>query len=633
MKRNDTGSFCVLYIEPTDDKAALMQVINEQKKPIVILLAEQTEVFQRPEDFTMLKHVKRQMNVSIVFVIPNGGHLAQLASRNGFPVYFSMDALADALTVGQLGRHRTITRPTGPLEGRLADPQFVASRNREAGDRLLSPKKTIPLTMTIDDHLPLSPKKTHALNEEGSSPSLKMEEHAVSPKKTTPLVTPTGGTPKKTEPLQKTPMEDIAFKKTSSLPSSPPILPRPRSTASKRSHFLPKALAVLAIFALAIAGLGSFLLFYQKLPDIPPPSAAAPVQIAGRVAFLSSGQLSENSSQGIDDEILLNLNNIPAPTAQKSYYAWLLGDKSQGELRAILLGPLQINKGTARLLYSGDQRHTNLLLANSRILVTEEDATVPPIAPSPDYTTWRYYGEISQVPINAPDNVNRFSYLDHLRHLLASDPTLDELELPGGLNNWLYRNTSKVLEWMTSMREPWEDSKDTGFVRRQTTRTLDYLDGVSYVQQDLPRNTPLLVNERLARIGLVEVNGPAQDPPGYLSHVVRHLSGLLEAPGATPAFRKIVAGVVMALNNTKYWLTQLRLDAQKVMKMSDTQLRQASTLNLLNDMIDNATHAYSGEIDLSTGQMREGISWIHDNMQLLTSINILPYKVGSQSIE
>ena len=38
MKRSDTGDFCVLYIEPDDEKEAIFRVVMEQKKPIVIML-------------------------------------------------------------------------------------------------------------------------------------------------------------------------------------------------------------------------------------------------------------------------------------------------------------------------------------------------------------------------------------------------------------------------------------------------------------------------------------------------------------------------------------------------------------------------------------------------------------------
>src|SRR5437660_1352683 len=102
MKRSDSGDFCILYIEAEDDKAALFEVIGEQKKPVVLMLpvptATQTRafrVFQRPEDFSDLKHIKRQYSLTIIFVIAGNEHLRQLAMRNGFPAYISIDALSD----------------------------------------------------------------------------------------------------------------------------------------------------------------------------------------------------------------------------------------------------------------------------------------------------------------------------------------------------------------------------------------------------------------------------------------------------------------------------------------------------------------------------------------------------------
>ena len=258
----------------------------------------------------------------------------------------------------------------------------------------------------------------------------------------------------------------------------------------------------------------------------------------------------------------------------------------------------------------------------SRFLVTEEDSAPTPLTPSPDYSTWCYYGEFSQTPINAPDNTQHYSYLDHLRHLLASDPTLNELELPGGLNTWFYRNVNKILEWTGSTRETWQERGDVGFVRRQTLRTLTYLDGVSFVAKDVPPNTGLNVNERLARIGMLQVADSTQDPPGYLAHISHHLYGLLQSNAASPGLRQNVTSIVSALNNVQLWLEQVRRDAQQILKMSDQQLHQPATLNLLNDMIDNATHAFTGQVDPATGQMREGVTWIHDQIQALAVLDV-----------
>ncbi|MBO0793155.1 MAG: hypothetical protein J2P36_19710, partial [Ktedonobacteraceae bacterium] len=243
------------------------------------------------------------------------------------------------------------------------------------------------------------------------------------------------------------------------------------------------------------------------------------------------------------------------------------------------------------------------------------------------------YGEFLQTPVSGIGNVQSYSYLDHLRHLLVSDPALDDMELVGGLNNWLFRNTGKVLEWASSMREKWENTRDTGFVRHQTTSILTYLDGLSYIKQDLAPGTPLPSNERLARVGLICVNGPNQDPACYVAHVVNHLSGLLQTTQPTQEMREHVADLVSALNNVTFWMTQLRQDARQILKMNDQKLKQPATLSLINDMINNANHAYSGQNDPSIGEMRQGVVWAHEHMQALATMDIKPFVATNSSLQ
>jgi hypothetical protein len=565
MKQNNSGDFCLLYIEPDDEKTALFHVIASQQKPIIIILMEHTRLFQRPDDYAALKHAKRQVGVSIAFVTMHREHLAQLASRYGFPAYTSMDALADAISKGRLGRQRILNRTTRPL--------------REMSPSPVHPRRTMPL--------------------------LPLEEVAEQP--TMPLPPPVA--PPK-------PKVSAALPKISASPgpnraSSRPLVTGPVAAKRPARKRLSTALIMLVLIALLLAGLGGVLVLSRT-------SLSATTGLAGHVSFLSSGQVSENSSQGIDDQVVIDLDAVPPPAPSKSYYAWLLADKNQTDMRTVALGTLPVVDGHAHLFYKGDAQHTNLLLITSRFLVTEEDAAMPPVAPSPDPSTWCYYGEFAQiVPKGQP-----YSYLDHLRHLLAADPTLEQLGLSGGLNNWFYQNTSKIWEWTSSTREQWEETKDTAFLRRQTIRTLTYLDGLSFVHQDLPPQTPMLVNERLASVGLLPIGGPNQEPVSYVTHITRHLNGLLQSGQTTPALRTQVGDIMTALGNVQFWLAQVRQDALHIMKMNDQQLLQPDTLTIINDMIDNATYAYAGQVDPNTGQMHQGVSWIHTNMQELATLNI-----------
>src|SRR5947209_5564740 len=107
MKRSDNGDFCMLYIEPADEKTGLFQAISEQKKPVVLMLPllpgqARSRLFQRPEDFSDLKHVKRQAGIPIIFITSGSERVTQLAMRAGFPAYISIDALFSALARGQL---------------------------------------------------------------------------------------------------------------------------------------------------------------------------------------------------------------------------------------------------------------------------------------------------------------------------------------------------------------------------------------------------------------------------------------------------------------------------------------------------------------------------------------------------
>ncbi len=602
MKKNDTGDFSVLFVEQEDERNALFQVIAGQQKPVVLILAEQTRVFQRPDDFTTLKLMKRRHDLTITFVIPHGGQGAQLALKNGFSVYLSMDQLADAIQRGHMLRQRTLTRSTVPLDGRTISP--------------LQPLTPLPTV----EHPAYKPPSN--LLSESDLPVVKQETLRPG--------------------VRSAPTETFMFKSNSDLHNTasiggdvtrsarltpetkgqPEQIPQNLLTPKRRPPLVATAITIAVVLGL----IGSFLILPRTFSSTLS-SAAAPVDTSvGHVTYTSSEQLSENSNQGIADQIVIDLHGLRTPAAGKKYYAWLLGDRSQSDPITVALGALTVSQGNVHFMYPGDAQHSNLLVNTSRFLITEEDATIAPMAPSMDPATWRYSGEFSSTPIKSVQNPENFSYLDHLRHLLAADPTLDQLGLPGGLNTWLYRNTGKLVEWSTSMRETWEGTKDAGYVRRQTTRILTYLDGTTFLYRDLPAKQPLLVQERLARVGLLNVAGPNQEPPGYQAHINRHLLGLLQADATPQNLREQIDEFTVAMSNISSWLEKVRGDAQKIVKMSDAQLRQPATLNLLNDMIDNINHAFAGQLDPSTGQTLQGVSWLHEHMNALATLTIAPVK-------
>ncbi|MBX5458714.1 MAG: hypothetical protein IRZ31_17620 [Thermogemmatispora sp.] len=317
--------------------------------------------------------------------------------------------------------------------------------------------------------------------------------------------------------------------------------------------------------------------------------------------------------------ITLTLHQLPAVPVAKAEYAWLLPDRSDDQTPPLLLGTLSSTRGRAVLLTYRSPSHQDLLAQYSRFLVTEEDAAHPPIAPSLDSTTWRFLGAISDTP--TPGDEQHYSLLSHLRHLLASDPELQHIGLSGGLALWLYRNTEKLLEWSSAARDDWASGTHTGLLRRQVIRILDYLDGTAYVGRDTPTGTPILVDPKAGRIGLLQVD-PNQALPSYLAHINLHLSGLINAPGHIASQQQIATNVDRQLEAIAILMQRIRQDAVQLVTMSDAQLQQAKALSLLDGMLTSANTAYVGQQDPTTGLVQGGVTGIQGQLQRLAVVPI-----------
>lgn len=350
------------------------------------------------------------------------------------------------------------------------------------------------------------------------------------------------------------------------------------------------------------------------------PAAGPP--IVGHVYFESSGQVSPQSGAGIADEVQLDFSQLAPPPPGKRYYAWLVTGSIEG--KAILLGSLSVSRGEATLWYPGDVLHTNLLAIVNRFLITQEDATAsPPLVPTPDKAAWRYAAAFSQAP-NTAENPP-YSLLDHLQHLLSSDPILDDpgIGLYGGLDIWLFRDSQMILEWAGSARDAWgKGPAQDALIHRQLVRVLEYLDGWSYALQELPAGTPLLVDSRIALVAMREqyVN---QEPPGLLYHVGQHLTGVAEAPAASQDQRRLAAQLAEALARVSGLFDQVRTEALALVTMTPAQLEQPAQLARLELLALLARAAFSGTEDPVTGQVADGITQIHYAMSNLATMDVV----------
>lgn len=392
-----------------------------------------------------------------------------------------------------------------------------------------------------------------------------------------------------------------------------------RATPHKYARFW--RIAEMSIAVLIVAGL---ILTFLELRSRLFTSTSVHIASAnvGTISFTSSGDFGGNSNQGMNDIVNIHISSVPTPPPDKSYYAWLAGDTVDSETDWMLLGKLNFSSGVASLSYP-DPQHTNLLAKYSHFLITEGDKNIPPLQPSSDPGTWLYTAYIPQV--RAPGDSNHYSLLDHLRHLLATDPTLHELGIQGGLDYWLYNHTKQVLDMAKSLNADWQ-ANNRYDLHKQIIRILDYLDGSSQVQKDVPSGTPLLVKNPFAQIGLL-YGTPQQEPPGYLDHIDIHVVGVSDSPGATLYQQGLARQIQNAINDVEFWLKNVLQDAKQLIQMNDQQLSQPSTLSHIQMLEQQAQYAYYGQ-NVSSGNLLEGVSWIYTSIQQLAMFDWQRYSAS-----
>jgi hypothetical protein len=158
----------------------------------------------------------------------------------------------------------------------------------------------------------------------------------------------------------------------------------------------------------------------------------------------------------------------------------------------------------------------------------------------------------------------------------------------------------------------------------QFIRILDYLDGASSVQQDLPADSPFLADQPASHFGLLTLDTMA-NPPGYLQAIAMHLEGMVSSPGATNSERTLAGKLDVALAQTRNTLNQVRQDAIKLVNTPLDQLQSAASTRILDNLVLQANNAYIGPYDSQTGHHLQGIVWITDQLQHMAVFEIKPY--------
>jgi eukaryotic-like serine/threonine-protein kinase len=401
--------------------------------------------------------------------------------------------------------------------------------------------------------------------------------------------------------------------------TTPPLLSLPAPKSRRRRRLLILSL-LCALLVLPGSGLAAFLYTRSQAP--------AASQMMGNAFFTSSGNGSGATNQGLNDIFQVRIAHVPDPAAGTQYYAWLLPDQIQTEASARLLGTLTLSAGVA-ILNSPymDPQHANLIAQFSRFLVTEEPAHPVPQSPSLNTHTWRYYALIPQDVLNnsCQGAINKLSVLCHLRHLLANDPELIQVNLQGGLNYWFLNNVKELQKWSQEAL----DHNSALDVRHKIANILYLLDGNACVAQDLQQGAAGADNmpddntiHTLAAVPLMDC-AQTPDSPGYLSHIHNHLNAVLQSPDIQRDQVAMGVQIGTELNTVNAWLQKLRSDARQLLAMNDIQLVQPDGRAKRSEMNALATSVLSGGTDPTTGALDKGAASISDQIQQLATLDVV----------
>ena len=163
---------------------------------------------------------------------------------------------------------------------------------------------------------------------------------------------------------------------------------------------------------------------------------------------------------------------------------------------------------------------------------------------------------------------------------------------------------------------------DADLIHRNLIRTLDYLDGLTYVWQDIPTGSPWLADPALpGKLGLLSYT-QGQQPPGYLQQVNTHLTALTDSPGLTDEQKQAVIQVDDDIARMINDLAQVRTDAVQLVQRNNEQLRQPDTLTLLNEMVNLTIEANSGWFDPKTHENVGGTIWLNAWVHQLATVSV-----------
>jgi hypothetical protein len=105
---------------------------------------------------------------------------------------------------------------------------------------------------------------------------------------------------------------------------------------------------------------------------------------------------------------------------------------------------------------------------------------------------------------------------------------------------------------------------------------------------------------------------------------VLHVGQVTKATDVTPEMRQTAGRIIDSTNRAKVWLQNMRNDTIKLHAMINdpNKMKQASTGLLLDDLVNQSTYAYIGQLDPVTNQIRGGVLQAHYDIEQLAVLNL-----------
>ena len=140
--------------------------------------------------------------------------------------------------------------------------------------------------------------------------------------------------------------------------------------------------------------IGTFFVYSQRFPKNTSTTPTATSGSVGHITFIHD----PNTPKNTYNQLQIMLNNLPAPPAGKSYYAWLVS--SNNESIFPLDWELQLSNGAVTYLTPVDTNHSDLYPKYTQFLVTLEDTGAPNAIPDP--VARFYYAILSPTSSSSP---------------------------------------------------------------------------------------------------------------------------------------------------------------------------------------------------------------------------------------